>query len=76
MEFLDESPVEYRCTCSRERYGRALLSLGEEDLAELSQDPCGIELKCQFCGKKYHFSEGELRSILAEKKKMTMKKKN
>lgn len=76
VEFLDESPVEYRCTCSRERYGRALLSLGEEDLAELSQDPCGIELKCQFCGKKYHFSEGELRSILAEKKKMTTKKKN
>ncbi|MGM9592809.1 MAG: Hsp33 family molecular chaperone HslO [Candidatus Onthomonas sp.] len=66
VELLDETPVAYRCTCSRERYQRALLSLGREELADLAEDPEGIELKCQFCGQNYHFSQLEVRKILEE----------
>lgn len=66
VEFLDETPVAYRCTCNRERYQRALLSLGRGELADLAQDPAGIELKCQFCGRAYHFSQEETGRILAE----------
>lgn len=66
VELLDETPVAYRCTCSRERYQRALLSLGREELADLAEDPQGIELKCQFCGQEYHFSQPEVRKILDE----------
>ena len=66
VELLDETPVAYRCTCSRERYQRALLSLGREELADLAEDPQGIELKCQFCGQEYHFSQPEVRKILNE----------
>ena len=66
VELLDETPVAYRCTCSRERYQRALLSLGREELADLAEDPQGIELKCQFCGQEYHFSRPEVRKILDE----------
>lgn len=69
VEFLDETEVAYRCTCSRERYYRALLSLGREDLEEMAKDPKGVELTCQFCGKKHHFSPGEVGRILSEKKK-------
>lgn len=71
VELLDESPVSYRCTCSRERYSAALLSLSEEDLLELSGEPEGIEMKCHFCGKPYRFAPGELKAILAEKRRMT-----
>lgn len=28
LEILEESPIEYRCYCSRERMERALISLG------------------------------------------------
>lgn len=66
VELLDRTEVAYRCTCSRERYQRALLSLGREELADLAQDTAGIELRCQFCGENYHFSQGEIRGILAE----------
>lgn len=65
VEFLEECPVAYRCTCSRERYQRALLTLGKAQLHELAEDPKGIELKCQFCGKKYHFSQAEVEKIAA-----------
>ncbi|MCD7803264.1 MAG: Hsp33 family molecular chaperone HslO [Clostridiales bacterium] len=68
VEFLDESPVEYRCNCSRDRYQRALLSLPADDLEEMSREPEGAELKCQFCGKTYRFSQGELRGLLAARR--------
>lgn len=69
VELLDRTEVAYRCTCSRERYQRALLSLGREELADLARDGAGIELKCQFCGENYHFSQGEIRGILSEAEK-------
>ena len=66
VEILDETPVAYRCTCSRERYQRGLLSLGRAELEELAADADGAELKCQFCGKTYHFSSRELGNLAAE----------
>ncbi len=71
VEFLDESPVEYRCTCSRERYAAALLSLAADDLTELAANPEGIEMKCHFCGKTYRFSDRELGTILKEKQRQS-----
>ena len=73
VEILDESPVAYRCTCSRERYAAALLSLSEDDLQELCSEPEGVEMKCHFCAKPYRFSPGELKSILAEKRSLIKK---
>lgn len=74
VEILDESAVSYRCPCSRERYAAALLSLGEDDLSELAGQDEGIEMKCQFCAKDYRFSAGELKAILAEKRRQTGKR--
>lgn len=69
VEMLDRAPVAYRCTCTRERYAAALLSLGREDLEELSAQPEGIEMQCHFCGKKYKFTDNELKAVLAEKRR-------
>ena len=65
MEVLEESPVEYRCYCSRDRVTRALISMGKKDLAELIADQGKAELTCQFCDKVYHYSKEELEAILA-----------
>lgn len=73
VELLDETQVAYRCTCSRDRYQRALLSLGRGELADLAEDPDGIKLKCQFCGQDYHLSQREVREILAEIRKKDTK---
>ena len=65
MEVLEESPVEYRCYCSRDRVTRALISMGKKDLEELIADQGKAELTCQFCDKVYHYSREELETILA-----------
>ncbi|OUN05838.1 Hsp33 family molecular chaperone [Flavonifractor sp. An92] len=65
LEIVEESPVEYRCYCSKDRVTRALISMGKKDLGELIEDQGEAELTCQFCDKVYHYSKEELEDLLA-----------
>lgn len=66
LEILETEPVEYRCTCSRERTERALLSLGAEELEAMRRERGGAELTCQFCDRVYAFSGEELGGMIDE----------
>lgn len=61
---LETTPLRYRCTCSRERMEKALISLGKKDLQSLIDDDEGAELVCHFCRSKYNFTTQELRQLL------------
>ena len=50
------------CRCSREKLERTLSGLPAEDIAALREDR-EIEVTCQFCSRKYRFSEEELERI-------------
>lgn len=65
-EILSRHPVEYRCTCSRERVRRAIESMGRENLEEICENGETTEVSCHFCGKAYLFSHEEVRKILDE----------
>ncbi len=56
---LDDFSVDYVCDCSRERVERALISLGTDALAEISNDE-NTEVKCHFCDKVYNFSKHDI----------------
>ena len=66
LEVLEESPVEYRCYCSRDRVTRALISMGREELGSLIEEQGEATLTCQFCDKVYHFDREELETIRKE----------
>jgi len=66
---LDRTPVSYRCTCSRERMERALISMGRADLQEIIDDGKGAELSCHFCGSTYFFTTDELKALMARAEK-------
>jgi len=66
---LERGPVEYKCTCSRERMERALISLGEKDLQSLIDEDKGAELTCHFCGSRHFFTTEQLKKMAAEAKK-------
>ena len=60
---LETTPIAYRCTCSRERMEKALISLGRKDLQSLIDEDEGAELVCHFCRKKYMFTTDELKKM-------------
>ncbi|HTB74285.1 MAG TPA: Hsp33 family molecular chaperone HslO [Polyangiaceae bacterium] len=63
---LEESPLAWRCRCSRDRVLASLATLPRSDLIALSADDKPIELTCDFCGSEYAVSPAELRALLAE----------
>jgi molecular chaperone Hsp33 len=63
VEVLEHSPVGYRCNCSRERYQRALVTLGRKELENMIQEQNGAQLQCHFCNKTYEFTAQELSEI-------------
>ncbi|MBE6599001.1 MAG: Hsp33 family molecular chaperone HslO [Ruminococcaceae bacterium] len=68
-ELFDEFDTEYRCTCCREKYKTALISLSEDDMAELRSTGEPIETNCRFCGAKYVFGIDEIDEGRREAKK-------
>ncbi len=63
---LERTPLDYRCTCSRERMERALISLGRKELRGLIEEGQGAELGCHFCHSQYFFTTEELEKLEAQ----------
>ena len=63
FEVFDEFDTEYRCTCSREGYEKALISLGEAELTEMIEENKPIEMTCRFCNNKQSFTVEELKAL-------------
>ncbi|WP_338976155.1 Hsp33 family molecular chaperone HslO [Lactococcus petauri] len=61
---LAESPLAFTCDCSKERFAEGLQSLGSQALTEIIEEDHGAEVLCQFCGRKYEFTEKELNDLI------------
>lgn len=45
----------FACSCSRERVGRMIVSLGREEVESILAERHDIEVGCEFCGVQYRF---------------------
>lgn len=62
LQLLGERPLSFACSCSRERVGAMLESLGaDEAYAALADGEASI--RCEFCGRTYHFDRSDLDAI-------------
>lgn len=62
-ETVERKPVEYRCSCSRERVADALRSVGAGELRNMAAEGRDTEVSCQFCDKVYKFTPEELLAL-------------
>lgn len=60
FDFFDEIDIAYACNCERDRYKRALISMSEADIAEITEGGVPIETECRFCKTKYTFTAEEI----------------
>ena len=65
----EKTPVRFYCNCGKERYERALVLLGRDEVQKIVDEGEPVEIKCQFCGKKYSFSPEELQAVLQKTEK-------
>lgn len=66
VKLLDEMPVSFDCNCSKERFGTAILALGESEIQEMIEDDGKAEAQCHFCMETYQYSQQELESFIDE----------
>jgi molecular chaperone Hsp33 len=69
VKFNEKIELSFRCDCSRERFARGLVAVGEAELRKIAEEDKQAELVCHFCNEKYHFSEEELLELLREAKR-------
>ena len=50
-----ETGPRFACSCSRERVGSMLKSLGRPEVDGIIAEQGRVEIGCDFCGLKYHF---------------------
>lgn len=66
VRLFDEQPLLFRCSCSRERSARALVSLGQADAEQLLAEQGGrVEIDCQFCNERYLFDAADIAQLFA-----------
>ena len=64
---VGETPVAYRCYCSRDRVEEALRCIDSAQLAEMIDEGKDITVSCQFCDQVYRFSPAQLQELAAAK---------
>ncbi len=58
------APVQFACTCSRERVTRVLIGLGPAELRQLANAEQETEVTCDWCGQRYCFAPAEIAELL------------
>ncbi len=59
--------VHYKCKCDRERIGRLLLSLEEDEIEDILKEQGKVEVKCHFCNQSYGFDDHDIDVLMTDR---------
>lgn len=62
-EEFDNIDISFKCTCSKEKYAKGLVSLGKKELEEMLSEE-DITTCCRFCNAEYAFSKDEIKELI------------
>lgn len=64
VEVLDEQPIDYVCTCSRDKVIAAIEKLSDDEIRSLADEKGYAVANCHFCNKNHRFTKGQLEDII------------
>ncbi|KRN04302.1 Hsp33 family molecular chaperone HslO [Holzapfeliella floricola] len=67
VDILDTMDVTFKCDCSKERFEKSLATLKKSEIEAMIEEDHGAEAVCKFCNAHYHYSESDLKDILAKR---------
>lgn len=62
VEF-DVRETSYKCSCSKERIDRVLVTIGKEELMDTVQKEGKVEVTCHFCPKVYTYNKEDIDTL-------------
>ncbi|MCJ8010037.1 Hsp33 family molecular chaperone HslO [Lederbergia wuyishanensis] len=63
LKVLEKVPVQFLCTCSKERFANAIVSLGEKEINDMIEQDGEANAQCHFCNSTYNYSKEELEEL-------------
>jgi molecular chaperone Hsp33 len=63
---LEETPLQFECSCSRERVENAMLLVGADELRTMLAEDRGASVNCDFCSTEYRFDAAHLEVLIEE----------
>lgn len=63
VKILEKMPVAFTCTCSKDRFSNAIVTLGAEEITDMIESDGQAEVQCHFCNEIYVFSKEELEEM-------------
>lgn len=58
-------PVRFRCGCSAAKVRDVLVALGEREMRDLLEERGSVEVRCNFCARRYEFGPGEVDALFS-----------
>lgn len=68
VKILETQPISFQCTCSKQRFADAIISLGEEEIQAMIVEDGKAEAHCHFCNEKYQYTKEELEELKQQTK--------
>jgi molecular chaperone Hsp33 len=65
LAVYDPQPCAFRCSCTRERVGAMLVTLGSDEVDDMLAEMGGIHVDCEFCNKSYDFDTVDCAQLFA-----------
>ena len=59
-------PLAFGCTCSRERVGNMLHSLGRAENESVLAEQGSVQITCEFCNRQYVFDASDVAALFAD----------
>jgi len=66
IRLFEAEAVSFRCSCSRERVAKMLISLGEAEVKSMIDELTNIEVACEFCNHKYNFDAVDSEQLFSQ----------
>lgn len=57
IQWFVESPVEFHCSCSKEKSEKAVITFGEEEVMDVFNSTTTLVVNCEFCNQSYEFDK-------------------
>lgn len=66
LQTLDERPVRFACTCSREKVAAMLKMLGREEVESILAEQGEVRTQCDYCNTGYRFDAVDAAAVFIE----------
>lgn len=66
VKVFEPQPVEFRCGCSRERSGAAIVTIDRNEINDILAEEGAVSLHCDYCGTTYSFNSSEVEELYSQ----------